>query len=478
MGLRFFYASIAILLLWLYPAFAMEPGTSEPYVWNRDQLWTQLEQRFVAARVQGCQNLRSEIGGGLVRLNTLTQSIETQPLTADAPVWEKAEHQMLSLGPLIAACPDQLMVYIASVNRLHKAVKHQARKWPAQAQETRNRLYQIIYGGRTAVEEILLQIPDRGVPALWQDLPVPSAAPSIQVRGVTLYSGDMLVSRGGAATSALIARGSDYPGNFSHVSLLHVDAVTGKGSVIEALIETGVQIHTVEEYLADKKFRIMVLRLRPDLPSVIDTPDVAHRAARWAIETAGKEHIDYDFEMDFRNNDKLFCAEVIYAAYKTMDITLWTGLSHISAEGTARWLEGFGVKNFITLEPSDLEYDPQLVRVAEWRDPETLFKDHVYSAVTDAMLEGANAGETLGYNRLMLPLAWGAKAYSALKNQFGGTGPIPKGMDSKAALRSKWYTKQHSKRVDSVMKLVDQFKKDKGYIPPFWELVRLARETD
>ncbi len=179
--------------------------------------------------------------------------------------------------------------------------------------------------------------------------------------------------------------------------------------------------------------------------------------------------------MDFRNNDKLFCAEVIYAAYQTVGITLWTGLSHISAEGTARWLEGFGVKNFITLEPSDLEYDPQLVRVAEWRDPSTLFKDHVYSAVTDAMLEGANAGDTLGYNRLMLPLAWGAKAYSALKNRFGGTGPIPKGMSAKAALRSKWYTRQHAQRVERVMTLVDEFKRVKGYTPPYWELVRLAR---
>ncbi len=476
MGMRFFYAPIA-LWLWFCPAFAQEPAKNEPYVWNRDQLWTRLEQRFVAARTQDCRNLHSEIGGRLDRLNALTQSIEAQPLTADAPVWDDAEYQMLSLGPLIAACPDKLTAYIASVNRLHKVVKHKARKWPAQSQETRHRLYQIIYGGRTAIEEILLQVPDSGVPALWQDVPVPSAAPSIEVHGVTLYSGDMLVSRGGAATSALIARGSDYPGNFSHVSLLHVDAITGKGSVIEALIETGVQIHTVEEYLEDKKFRIMVLRLRPDLPSVIQTPDIAHQAARWAIEAAGKEHIDYDFEMDFRDNHKLFCAEVIYAAYETVGINLWTGLSHISAEGTARWLEGFGVKNFITLEPSDLEYDPQLVRVAEWRDLDTLFRDHIYSAVTDAMLEDANAGDTLGYNRLMLPLAWGAKAYSAVKNQFGGTGPIPKGMDSKAALRSKWYTKQHAKRVDRVMTLIDAFKQGKGYTPPYWELVQLARQS-
>ena len=46
----------------------------------------------------------------------------------------------------------------------------------------------------------------------------------------------------------------------------------------------------------------------------------------------------------------------------------------------------------MTLEPSDLEYDPQLTVVAEWHDPGTLFKDHLDNAVTDVLLEDANSG--------------------------------------------------------------------------------------
>ncbi len=263
-----FVVTLIVLWLWVWPAIAQEGGKSVPYAWNRDQLWSQLEQRFVAARTQDCRNHQSEIARQLHGLNTSIRSIETTPLSPDAPVWDKAEHQMLSLGPLLAACPDQLPEYVSTVTRLQKAIKRQAQKWLPQAQESRRRLYQIIYGGRTAIEEILLQAPNHSMPALWKAAPIPSVAPSIEVHGITLHSGDMLVSRGGAATSALIARGSDYPGNFSHVSLLYIDEVTRQGSVIEALIETGVQIHSVEEYLRDKKFRIMVLRLRPDLPAV------------------------------------------------------------------------------------------------------------------------------------------------------------------------------------------------------------------
>jgi hypothetical protein len=434
-----------------------------------------LEQRFVAARAEGCDHLLPAIRSRTEGLNALIRSVEDHPLPPSAPVWDEAEHQMLDLAPLVAACPDQLAAYADTVVRLQKSVKRHARQWPAETSETRRRLYQLIYGGRTAIEEILLQAPDQSAAAIWQGGPFPSAAPMVEVYGVTLHSGDMLVSRGGAATSALIARGSDYPGNFSHVSLLYVDENTGKASVIEALIESGVQVHSAEEYLEDKKFRIMVLRLRPDLPLVVGNPIIAHQAAQWAYESTNTKAIDYDFEMNFLNHDKLFCSEVIYAAYEAVGISLWSGLSHISAPGTAQWLESFGVKNFITLEPSDLEYDPQLVRVAEWRNPATLFEDHVHNAVTDAMLEGANAGEPIGYNRVMLPVAWGLKAYSALKNQFGSTGPIPKGMDPKAALRNRWYSQQHQQRVNRVMMSVGTFKRARGYTPPYWELLRMAR---
>ena len=47
-------------------------------------------------------------------------------------------------------------------------------------------------------------------------------------------------------------------------------------------------------------------------------------------------------------------------------------ISRISAPGTRQWLAALGVKRFDTQEPSDLEYDPQLRVVAEWRDPQTL----------------------------------------------------------------------------------------------------------
>jgi hypothetical protein len=136
------------------------------------------------------------------------------------------------------------------------------------------------------------------------------------------------------------------------------------------------------------------------------------------------------------------------------------------------------VRNFESQEPSDLEYDPQLRVVAEWRDPATLFKDHVDNAVIDVMLEGAEHGEKLDYNVRRLPFARLAKAWSVMLNWFGKVGPIPEGMSATTALRAEYMTAVHSRLRASVLQKAEQFETEYGYTPPYWELVRMARETE
>ncbi|HRP08016.1 MAG TPA: YiiX/YebB-like N1pC/P60 family cysteine hydrolase, partial [Gemmatimonadales bacterium] len=286
---------------------------------------------------------------------------------------------------------------------------------------------------------------------------------------------DILVSRGGYPTSALIARGSDHPGNFSHVALVHVDSATHEISVIEAHIESGVKIATAERYLADKKLRLMALRPRHDLPALQADPALPHRAASELMERARKGHIPYDFAMNYRDPGELFCSEVASSAYHGQGVALWMKLSAISAPGLRRWLASFGVRHFETQEPSDLEYDPQLVVVAEWSDPGTLRKDHIDNAVTDVMLEQAELGADLDPRWWDWPLARVAKGYSWVLNRFGQVGPIPEGMSAGGALRSRVYTQRHAALAGRVDSAAVAWEKQNGYPPPYWRLVEIAR---
>jgi hypothetical protein len=334
----------------------------------------------------------------------------------------------------------------------------------------------MLYGSRAAIEEVILQAGSEHIQPLIIGVEEPSHTPVTKFLGVNIHSGDILVSRGGAPTSALISRGSDYPGNFSHIALVYVDKETNIPFIVESHIEIGVAISSLEDYIKDKKLRVMVLRPRSDLPQLIADPLLPHKAAKAAIDRAKNEHIPYDFEMDLTDNQKLFCSEVASSVYKELELDLWSFKSTISNQGTAKLLSTFGVKYFETQEPSDLEYDPQLVVVAEWRDYQTLFQDHIDNVIVDAVIEWVDKGNEISHDWYLLPFARVIKLYSGILNQFNLAGPIPEGMSATSALKHEAFNSLHEKVEKSVVIKSEQFRLKNNYVPPYWKLVSFANE--
>jgi len=449
----------------------------KPFAWNLDTYWSILENAFKQATAAGCESITPRIADHFDHIDNLMTNLESDTLSPGEPLLAEIENSFFELSVFEAACPDRLNDYIDTFSRLRRLVKKQSINWDINSRPARDRIYRLLYGGRTAVEEVMMQAPLDTLPSTIIGVDEPSATPEAEILGVKIHSGDILVSRGGAPTSALIARGNDYPGNFSHAALVHIDSIDHKISIIESHIEMGVAVADLDDYLRDTKLRVMVLRLRADLPCMIDDPMLPHRAAEYALRRAHEEHIPYDFAMDTDDPSKLFCSEVVSDAYRRVGVRLWSALSHISSPGVKDWLAAFGVRHFTTQEPSDLEYDPQLRVVAEWRDHETLYKDRLDNAVVDIMLEKADRGVRLEYDRYMLPAARIMKVYSVFLNQFGGVGPVPKGMDAVAALKNEWFSNRHSEIKEKLIALAERFEHDKGYSPPYWELIKLARQA-
>ena len=127
------------------------------------------------------------------------------------------------------------------------------------------------------------------------------------------------------------------------------------------------------------------------------------------------------------------------------------------------------------MEPSDLEYDPNLRVIAEWRDYETLYKDHLDNVVVDIMLESAENGARIEYDWYNLPFARILKGYSFVLNLFNIAGPIPEGMNATAALKNEWFSNRHDVTVELLKKEAKQFHQHNGYVPPYWELIKIAR---
>jgi|WetSurSiteA1Bulk_404760.scaffolds.fasta_scaffold00922_4 hypothetical protein len=451
--------------------------SKQPFVWNQDLYWQALEAKYKQLQQSGCTDVQTQAASELIETGRLLLQISQKKLGPDAPEFSDLERRMFETGPLVSGCNIFIPEYIRFVTDMRSVIKRQSEQWDMNSDTARITLYRLLYGSRTAIEEIMIQTPQEAYPVMIKGTDMPSQTPEAEVRNVKIHSGDILVSRGGAPTSALIARGNDYPGNFSHIAFVYVDPKTHEANIVESHIEIGVVVSTVEQYLKDKKLRVMLLRPRANLPQLINDPMLPHKAAEHAYKRAKEGHIPYDFAMDYKDHSQLFCSEVASEGYEKYGVILWSGISHISSPGLRKWLGAFGVRHFETQEPSDLEYDPQLVVVGEWRDQATLKKDRYDNAVTEVMLEGAEKGDELHYQWYLLPLARIVKGYSMVMNLFAKPGPVPEGMSATAALRTQYYDKQHEAIKERLSLKADQFKADHGYAPPYWELVKLARNA-
>jgi Permuted papain-like amidase enzyme, YaeF/YiiX, C92 family len=470
---------IALVLLY---AILLIPGSDSSsiykapprsFYWNRDTQWLALEQRFQQVKKDTGAPAAAEQLFTLAN-NMLLQLQQAKHLPADS-LFTAIQNNFFTLAPYVATLPALQQRYIEHYKQVRYAAKLQSQQWDMNSTASRNTIYTLLYGMRAAVEETLLQGNGKFEAAMLCNNEA-SATPAAKIFGIEVHSGDLLVSRGGAEVSALISRGNDYPGNFSHVALVYVDN-TGNAYLIEAHIEKGVAIANVQQYEADKKMRFMVLRPRADLPALKSNPLLPHTAARYAYEAAQKRHIPYDFKMDFVDTSAMFCSEVGSYAYHNKGVQLWQGLSTISSQGVVNWLNAFGVEHFITQMPADLEYDPQLTVVAEWRDPATLAKDHIDNAVMDVMLEQADKGSTVGYNHWLLPVVRMMKGWSWLLNKMGKVGKIPEGMSATQALKNQYVVDMHQAINKETKALADGFIKEHQYFPPYWQLVALAKQA-
>ncbi|MFN8252450.1 MAG: YiiX/YebB-like N1pC/P60 family cysteine hydrolase [Ferruginibacter sp.] len=478
--LRALVALAALYLVLLIPGSSDDalnlPQNKTPFAWNQDAVWLQMEQEFKAAKKMPAADMDTITGFYQKKLLHQLFALGDTMIKYNDPRLFAIEESFFHAAAYAAATPDPGW-YVRSSNAFRSFVKQQSRNWDVKDTAVKNTLYKLLYGLRAATEEVLLQT---NTPVDTADVlvqPERSAAPFTTIFGVKVHSGDLLVSRGGAEVSALISRGNDYPGNFSHVALIYVEEKTNRPYLIEAHIEKGVALSSVEQYVQDKKLRFMVLRLRNDLPVMQQDSLLAHYAAKVAYEAALRRHIPYDFKMNFYDSAAMFCSEVASYAYKTKGVQLWQHISTISSAGVVNWLHDFGVENFVTQMPSDLEYDPQLSIVAEWRDPGTLYKDHIDNAAMDAMLEKANQGQTISYNHWMLPVARCIKAWSWIKNRFGKEGMIPEGMNATRALKNQTFVAMHKTVREMVQQQAEAFHRQNGYRPPYWQLVKFAQDA-
>ncbi|MBT7610132.1 MAG: hypothetical protein HN576_10265 [Bacteriovoracaceae bacterium] len=208
-----------------------------------------------------------------------------------------------------------------------------------------------------------------------------------------LKSGDVILSRGNAYSSAAIARIGNNDMQFSHLSFVYIDE-EGKAWTSEAHIEIGSVVAPIQTHIDQGNSRSVVFRYKDSA--------MAHEAAKAMFlkvqKHMKKKNIEYDFAMDYHDDERLFCSEIIYAGFQMasngeIDIPLYKTKFN---KGLVSFLQILGISitedNFETFEtfaPGDIQFDPNFEMVAEWRNPSKIrdsrLKDMILTKMFDWM---------------------------------------------------------------------------------------------
>lgn len=469
---------LAVVLCCLITPISVADTQPRPFSWQRDAFFQALEQIFEQARQQPVKQVRARFDIQVERGRQLMSKISLRMDGVPFEELKELEEAQFYAATFAAAHEPLMAEAYRFITDIRLLILRTSARWPAGSQQVRNAVYRLVYGGRAAIEEAMVQHNGGALPAITKLEDIQSATPSVVVEGVRVHSGDIILSRGDAPTSALIARGNPYPGNYSHVALVHVDAHTGVATVAESLIEHGAVLTPAAEFLKEKRHRLLLLRLRPDNPVLQKDPLAPARAADYMLNRIKSAHIPYDFNMNWTDATRMFCSEVAHHAYRSVGIDLWADKSRLEAPGLARWLGDMGVTHFITIVPSDIEYDPRIAPVAEWRNLETLRYDRLDNVALDVLLESAESGSRLGYSPLAVLPGGITKLWSELKLLAGSKALIPEGMSVGTALRVRSLSKDvHPKLRAAIADADADFLKKNGYHAPYWTLTSFARQA-
>jgi hypothetical protein len=242
-------------------------------------------------------------------------------------------------------------------------------------------------------------------------------------------SGDVILTRGNAYTSAAISSLGEFDTQFSHMSLVHVDEA-GKVWTVEAHIEVGSFVRPLEDHIEDNNFRTMIFRF--------DNPEIAAKAAKYAFErvkkasdTKGNILYDFGFSMD-DGGEKLFCSEVVSHAYevasnKSVLLPIYESRLQIRKPS---FVQDIGITADESFIPADIEIDPRFSIVAEWRDANRVNDIHEKDAILQAMFvwvdaHGYKMKQASSWNSFVYRnVAWPLRRVPFLKKYFKDKMPI------------------------------------------------------
>ncbi|MCP4911875.1 MAG: hypothetical protein GY909_02055 [Oligoflexia bacterium] len=194
-----------------------------------------------------------------------------------------------------------------------------------------------------------------------------------------LKSGDIFITKGNFFFSGSLAKIGKKDTHFSHQGIIYKNE--GTFYTAEAHPEVGATVRPLEDMNNnDRNVRTLVMRYKNEKVS-----DKAGLIGYSLVKDASDKgvNIPYDFWMNFDEEEYIFCSELVTLAFDKatagkVQFPMYKTEIELKESDFAKKL---GIESQYALHPGDLEYDPDVETVVEWRDysriMENLVKDEI-----------------------------------------------------------------------------------------------------
>ncbi len=209
-----------------------------------------------------------------------------------------------------------------------------------------------------------------------------------------LKSGDILITKGNFFFSGSLAKIGVQDTHFSHQGIIYKDHERdNQFFAAEAHPEIGATVRPLSVMNNnDRNVRTLVMRFKDEA--------LSDRAGKYGYDLVKKAsdsgvNIPYDFWMNFDEEEYIFCSELVTIAFdKASDGQVMFPMYPTEIElKKSNFAKKLGIESQQALHPGDLEYDPTVETVVEWRDysriMENLVKDEILHKLYEWMeIEG------------------------------------------------------------------------------------------
>lgn len=426
--------------------------------------WGKFAQNLVKFRITNERNQKYYYDKHRSLLNQHLDDLLLQLTEPDEPILDSISFHINKLSALASLVPNKINEFEHDVSHWRKLLKYQSRFWDTSNEATNKRVFQLITESRLAFESALIQS-NTELTAI-STAHITNTPSTITIDKLQFRSGDIIAFNITPKNDPYISYIKELPNIYKHLGSIYVTESSAYITYIDH--KKGAINITLDEFVKRLASNGTVLRLRDDIPAVLQNSRISEMVALSIYTMALEGSYKYDYNFDSGTQDVLFDWELINSAYKVHNLDLdldqfLKGSNSISLGSYQEHLNAF-----------ELEFDHRFEVAGEWYNSQLLYDRRLITAATSSIIRFDK--KTSFINPILLPIYRLVKGYSILIDQLGFEAPIPSGITAQTQLVYDILAKKQNKLVEQLEVELSKYENDQNHKATYLKILQKADE--